>query len=186
MTVEQGQEFPRGVTFNYVPLDLEGKQDPLVCERPISLNLDKQMEDARSGKTLIVSVPGAFTPTCTANHIPPILSNLEKLKKEKSIELVIVISANDAFVLNAWAKLMLNNVEIGATRPKLLFCSDGNASFSKLNGLSVDASANGMGMRTARYATIIDNDTRKVLYLGKEVEKVVEFSGIDAILQAKL
>lgn len=185
MALQSGQEFPKDVAFRYIPIDLNAKQDPLACEQPILLKIDKLLEQT-DGNTLIVSVPGAFTPTCTANHIPPFLANLTKLKTEKNIEAIIVTSANDAFVLNAWGKLLLDGVEITEPRPQVYFASDGNVAFSLENDLSVDASANGMGTRTARYAIVIENKTRKVLYLGKEVERGVKLSGIDAVLQAKM
>lgn len=185
MPLKRREIFPKDVTFRYIPIDLNTKQDPLVCEQPILLNLDKLLEET-DGNTLIVSVPGAFTPTCTANHIPPFLANLKKLKNEKNIDAFIVISANDAFVLNAWGKLLLDNVKITEPKPRLFFASDSNSAFSLKNDLSVDASANGMGTRNSRYAVIIENKTRKVSYLGREVEKEVKFSGLDAVLQAKL
>lgn len=185
MGLKQDDKFPTDVTFKYIPIELNNTQDPLTCEQPILLKLDKHLEET-DGNTLIVSVPGAFTPTCTANHIPPFLTNLSKLKKEKNIGSIIVISANDAFVLNTWGKLLLSTVKVTEPAPKIFFASDGNAAFSKEYDLSVDASANGMGIRTARYAIVVEDKTRKISYLGKEVERGVKFSGIDAILQAKL
>lgn len=185
MALQQGDTFPKDIAFKFIPIDLNRKQDPLACEQPILLKLDKHLEQTE-GNTLIVSVPGAFTPTCTENHIPPFLNNLTKLKNEKNIGSIIVISANDAFVLNAWGKLLLSTVKVTEPAPKIFFASDGNAAFSKNNDLSVDASANGMGIRSARYAIVIEDKTRKILYLGKEIERGVKFSGIDAIMQAKL
>lgn len=182
--LKEGDTFPKGVTFKHIPID-PAALDPLACQIPAPLNVD-QILDQTTGNTLIVSVPGAFTPTCTENHIPPILNHLNDLKEKKNIQLVIIMSANDPFVLNAWGKLLLKESKVSSTGPKLMFASDGNAKFSQENGLSVDASANGMGIRSARFALIVQNGTKKVLYLGKEVERGVKYSGVEAILQAKL
>ena len=187
----EGGEFPQGVVFTHIPIDLSATKDqlnPLSCAIPTGLKLDKLFEELKQTaalNVLIVSVPGAFTPTCTENHIPPYLNNLNKLKDHK-IGAVIFISANDAFVLNAWGKLLIQDATLGNGEfPKVYFASDANAEFSKKNDLSVDVTSRGMGIRTARYALIVDGNGRKVKYVGKEVEKVVNFSGLDAVL-AKL
>lgn len=185
--VSQGDKFPEGVQFKYIPVELKKTEDPLACSIPTVLNVDKLLEEDKNGFTLIVSVPGAFTPTCTANHIPPYLNNLSELVEKKNINTLIVISANDAFVLNAWGKLLVAGAKMGdGPFPKVFFASDPLAEFSLKNGLSVDASANGMGIRTARYALAIRNSDRQIVYLGKETEKGVKVSGLDAVLQARL
>ncbi|CUM63731.1 uncharacterized protein PRCAT00001315001 [Priceomyces carsonii] len=186
MTLTEGDTFPKGVEFNYIPIDIEiRKQDPLSCSRPIKLFLDKLFEKHLSENILFVAVPGAFTPTCTENHIPPFLDHLNTLKKDKDIGAVVILSTNDAFVLNAWGKLLLEPVDLSGDLPELIFASDPNASFSKEYGLFNDATASGMGIRSARYAMLVDS-SRKIKYLGREVERGVKYSGYDAILNAKL
>lgn len=191
--LRQGDQFPANTELKYIPIELESlkDQDPLACSTPLPLSIDKLVakhQNETAHNILAVSVPGAFTPTCTANHIPPFLQNLAKLKAEKDIGVLIVLSANDAFVLNAWGKLLLQKIELNGVEkfPKVIFASDPSAKFSQENDLFVDASANGMGIRTARYALVIDAATGKVSYLGRETEKGVNVSGVDAVLNAKL
>lgn len=176
-----GDTFPAGVEFKYIPVNPD--ESPLACSIPILLKLDDQFEKlASDDKIAIVSVPGAFTPTCTENHIPPYLENFDKLRKEQNIKLLIVLSANDAFVLNAWGKLLLQGIK---DYEGIVFASDPNAEFSKANGLSKDATAAGMGIRTNRFA-LVANKEKKVVYLGIEEQRGVSVSGYEAILQAKL
>lgn len=187
MVLKVGDKFPEGVEFSYIPIDYSSAiYDPLVCSRPIKLNVDKFIKES-DGCTLIVSVPGAFTPTCTENHIPPILANLKALKQTQKINRVLIISANDAFVLNSWGKLLVKelNVDVEGSSVKLHFASDGNATFAQKNGLSVDASANGMGIRTSRFALVVDA-TGTVKYIGRESKPGVTSSGYEQIIRAKL
>lgn len=121
---------------------------------------------------MIVSVPGAFTPTCTANHIPPFIKKVSEIKN-KGVDDIIVLSANDAFVQSAWGKAL-------GGADKLIFASDGNAEFSEAAGLSVDLTDRGLGKRSARYAIIVDHG--KVSYVEQEPGREVTVSGVDAIL----
>lgn len=191
MSFTEGGEFPQGVEFTHIPIELSAAKDqlnPLACAIPTGLKLDKvlaELSQSDALKVLIVAVPGAFTPTCTENHIPPYLNSLPKLKENK-VGAVIFTSANDAFVLNAWGKLLILEATLGSGDfPKVFFASDPNAEFSQKHNLSVDVTSKGMGIRTARYALIVDGKDRKVQYIGKEVERAVNFSGLDAVL-AKL
>ncbi|ODV79723.1 Redoxin [Suhomyces tanzawaensis NRRL Y-17324] len=189
MSFQEGDQFPKDVTFTHVPIDLATVQtaSALACEIPTPLKLDKlfdQLADTSSPNVVIVSVPGAFTPTCTENHIPPYLTHLAALKNDKKVGALIIISANDAFVLNAWGKLLIKNeasVSASGDYPRVIFASDPAAKFSAAHDLSVDASANGMGIRTARYGLVVDAKSRKIKYLGKEVERGVKHSGYEAV-----
>lgn len=189
MTLSIGQPFPKDVTLAYIPIDISQSvaDDVLVCERPIPLSLDTLFAKYPDGNKAIVSVPGAFTPTCTENHIPPILQHLADLKKEKNIDVVIILSANDPFVINAWGKLLVKaNVTPGnADYPKLIFASDPNAKFSQDLELEFDGTAIGFGMRSARYAIIVGADN-VVKYVAKESGSGVEVSGYEALSAAKL
>lgn len=188
MTLSVGQSFPKDVTLAYVPIDISQPIDEnvLVCERPIPLSLDTLFAKYPEGNKVIVSVPGAFTPTCTENHIPPILQHLAQLKKEKNIDVVIILSANDPFVLNAWGKLLVKaNVSGKDDYPKLIFASDPNAKFSQSLELEFDGTAIGFGIRSARYAIIVGADNT-IKYVAKEAGPGVEVSGYDAISSAKL
>ncbi|MBQ5153981.1 peroxiredoxin, partial [Macrococcus caseolyticus] len=164
-----GSEFPKGVKFTYIPYS-EENADVKACGFPIQLDLDKELSGK---KVIIVAVPGAFTPTCMVNHIPPFGRRLSDLKS-KGVDDVIVISANDPFVLSAWGKVL-------GLDGKIKFASDPNASFSQSVGLSFDGTAKGMGIRTTRYAAVVDNG--KVTYLGVEENPgVATVSGADAVI----
>ncbi|ODV58857.1 peroxiredoxin family protein [Ascoidea rubescens DSM 1968] len=184
--IEVGTKFLLDVEFRYIPLDLE-TVDARVCPRPAKIQLDAEF--LKNKKIVIVSVPGAFTPTCSNSHIPDILKRLKDFK-EKGIDLLLVISNNDAFVLNAWKKDLFSylNISLKDTlkddfKPKVLFASDPNTSFSKKIGYWKDSSVYGMGIRTSRYAIVIDNGV--VTYSEQETQSGVSVSGVDAIL-AKL
>lgn len=170
MTVSEGSTFPKGVKFNYVPYSPEDS-DVLACGAPIALDLDKEIAGK---KVVLVAVPGAFTPTCTADHIPPFLSKIKDLKA-KGVDEVIVLAANDPFVMSAWGKALQ-----GADKAK--FVSDPNSQFAKANGLELDLTEKGMGVRVKRFAAIVDNG--KVTYIGVDAQGV-EKSGVDAVV-AKL
>ena len=106
--------------------------------------------DLTSGKKIVVfSVPGAFTPTCHASHLPGFLEHLDALK-ERGVDEVAVVSVNDVHVMNAWAQ---TTNAVG----KIRFLSDGNADFTKAVGMDVDLSIAGMGTRSARYSMIVDD-----------------------------
>jgi glutaredoxin/glutathione-dependent peroxiredoxin len=99
------------------------------------------------GKTvLLFSVPGAFTPTCSAKHLPGFVQNADALKA-KGIDSVACIAVNDVFVMNAWGK------DQGAG-DKVMMLADGNGDFSKAVGLTMDGTKFGMGVRGARFSFI--------------------------------
>lgn len=142
----------------------------LACGIPIAYDTAKQFPDK---KVVIVAVPGAFTPTCTANHIPPFISKFSQLQA-KGVDQVIVISANDPFVLSAWGKAL------EAKNKDIIFASDGNAAFSESIGKTLDLTSKGFGIRTGRYAIIVDHN--KVTYIDEEPGSDVTVSGVEAIL----
>lgn len=137
---------------------------------------DKTTSDVFSGKKVVVfAVPGAYTPTCNALHVPNFLGHLDALK-EKGVDTVACIAVNDMFVLHEWAK------STGALG-KIPFLSDGNGDFTKAIGLEFDASANGLGIRSQRYAMVVDDGVVKVLNV-EEVPKTAEASSAENILAA--
>ncbi|MEM8743168.1 MAG: peroxiredoxin [Pseudomonadota bacterium] len=137
---------------------------------------DMTTADVFSGKKVVVfAVPGAFTPTCNALHVPNFLGHLDAFA-EKGVDTVACISVNDMFVMNEWAK---STAALG----KILFLSDGNADFTKAIGLDFDASANGLGIRSKRYAMLVDDGVVSVLNV-EEVPKTVEASSAENILAA--
>ena len=106
-------------------------------------------------KVALFAVPGAFTPTCHQQHMPGFLSHLDELK-QKGVDAVACTSANDIFVLNNWAK------QTGADG-KIEMLSDGSAEFAKRLGLEIDLTAHGLGVRSKRYAMLVDDGVVKVL-----------------------
>jgi len=106
-------------------------------------------------KVALFSVPGAFTPTCSAKHLPGFLAQAEAIKA-KGVDEIACISVNDAFVMNAWGKSQ-------NTDGKVSMLADGNGDFSKALGLEMDATAYGMGMRGKRFSMIVDNGVMTVL-----------------------
>ena len=101
-----------------------------------------------NGKTVaLFAVPGAFTPTCSARHLPGFAENLEALKA-KGVDTVACVSVNDAFVMGAWAQS-----QDGAD--KILMLADGNGEFTRAVGLTMDAKGFGMGERSQRYSMLV-------------------------------
>lgn len=115
-----------------------------------------------SGKTVLMfAVPGAFTPTCSASHLPGYVVHLDALK-EKGIDEVVCLSVNDVFVMHAWGKA--NNAE------HLTMAADGLAEFTHSMGLELDISAAKMGVRSRRYAMLVTNGIVQQLWLDEPGE----------------
>jgi peroxiredoxin (alkyl hydroperoxide reductase subunit C) len=125
-------------------------------------------------KVVLFAVPGAFTPTCSAKHLPGFVQNYDALKA-KGVDEIACIAVNDAFVMGAWGK------EQG-TGDKITMLADGAAAFAKTIGLELDLNARGMGWRSQRYALIADDG--KVTHLGVEAPGGFEVSKAEAVLAA--
>ena len=100
-------------------------------------------------KVALFSVPGAFTPTCSARHLPGFVEKADELKG-KGVDEIACVAVNDAFVLQAWA-------EQSGAEGKVTMLSDGNGDFSKALGLTMDASKFGMGTRGQRWSAIVED-----------------------------
>ncbi|HYB05706.1 MAG TPA: peroxiredoxin [Methyloceanibacter sp.] len=112
--------------------------------------------DVFAGKKVVLfAVPGAFTPTCHLKHLPGFVDNADAFKK-KGVHTVACVAVNDPFVLDAWSKAV-------GGRGKVLFLSDGNGDFTKAIGLEFDGSGIGLGIRSKRYAMLVDDGLVKVL-----------------------
>jgi peroxiredoxin len=137
---------------------------------------DVSTQELTAGKKVVLfAVPGAYTPTCHAKHVPSYLDHFAALKA-KGVDTVACIAVNDAFVLDAWGKA------VGADG-KLTMLSDGNGTFTKAVGLDFDGSGFGLGTRSKRYSMLIDNGVVKALNI-EESPGVMEVSGADRILDA--
>jgi peroxiredoxin len=135
----------------------------------------KTTDEVFKGKKVVLfAVPGAFTPTCSKNHLPGFVSNADTIKG-KGIDAIAVTSTNDAFVQNAWKQ---------ATDPegKIDFLSDGNADFAKALGLDLDASAMGLGTRSKRYSMIVEDGVVKSLNI-EDAPGKADISGAENLLK---
>jgi peroxiredoxin len=101
-----------------------------------------------SKKVVLFALPGAFTPTCSTKHVPGFLGNAAAIRA-KGVDTIACVSVNDAFVMGAWA------ADRG-TGSEILMLADGNGDFTKAVGLELDASGFGMGVRSQRYAMIVN------------------------------
>jgi glutaredoxin/glutathione-dependent peroxiredoxin len=125
-------------------------------------------------KVALFALPGAFTPTCSAKHLPGFVNKAAEIKA-KGVDAIACLSVNDVFVMNAWGKDQKAD-------GKVMMLADGNAEFTKAVGLELDASGFGMGQRSKRYAMIVDNGVVKTLNV--EPPGAFEVSSAEAILKA--
>ena len=125
-------------------------------------------------KVVLFALPGAFTPTCSAKHLPGFVQHAEAIKG-KGIDAIACLSVNDAFVMDAWGKAQ----NVGE---KVMMLADGNADFSKAVGLTMDGTGYGMGTRACRYAMVIDNGVVKALNV--EAPGAFEVSSAESVMKA--
>jgi peroxiredoxin len=131
-------------------------------------------DDLFKGKKVVLfALPGAFTPTCSAKHLPGFVNHFDQIKA-KGIDTVACLSVNDAFVMDAWGK------QQNAT-DKVLMLADGNGDFSKAVGLTMDGTAYGMGLRASRYAMVIQDGVVRALNV--EAPGAFEVSSAEAVLK---
>jgi len=136
---------------------------------------DISTDEIFGGKKVVVfSLPGAFTPTCSAKHLPGFVQNAGALKG-KGVDTIACVSVNDAFVMNAWGK----DQNVG---DDVMMLADGNAEFSDAVGLSFDGSGFGMGTRAQRYAMVVEDGV--VTTLNVEQPGAFEVSSAEAVLEA--
>jgi peroxiredoxin len=159
MAIKVGDKIP-SVALRYMNKD--GKPTPITTD-----------EIFKGKKVVLFALPGAFTPTCSAAHLPGFVVNADAIKKRK-VDRIVCLSVNDAFVMHAWGKSQ--NVD-----DNIMMLADGSAEFTKAVGLDDDRTAQGMGVRSRRYAMIVDNGVVKAL----NVEAPGEFkvSSAEAVLK---
>ena len=127
----------------------------------------------RGKKVVLFAVPGAFTPTCSEQHLPGFLQQAAAFKA-KGIDTIACVAVNDPFVLNAWDKA-------NAVDGRIVLLSDGNAEFTKAIGLDFDASAVGLGTRSKRYAMVVDDGVVRTLLI-EDVPSKAQKSSAEALL----
>ena len=128
----------------------------------------------QAGKVVMFSLPGAFTPTCSARHLPGFIEYADRLKA-KGVSRIVCLAVNDPFVMRAWA-------EKSGVGDKILMLPDGNAEFTKAMGMTADMSAYGLGVRGKRFVLVAENG--KVTYIAVEQPGQFDVSSASAVLAA--
>ncbi len=147
MTIKAGDTLPDGKLQEYIEVEGDG------CS--VGPNTFDVRAQAKGKKIVIFGLPGAFTPTCSAKHVPSYVQNLDTLKT-KGVDEVWCLAVNDAFVMDAWAR---DQKAYG----KIRFMADGSADYAKKLGLELDLNARGMGMRCQRFSMLVDDGVVKSL-----------------------
>ena len=147
-----------------------GKLKTMTAEGPKDISTD---EIFAGKKVVLFAVPGAFTPTCSAKHLPGFVDKAAELKK-KGIDTIACVSVNDAFVMDAWGKAQ-------SVGDKVVMLGDGNGDFTKAMGLELDGTAVGLGKRSQRYSMVVDNGVIKQLYV--EQPRAFEVSSAEHMLK---
>ena len=133
-----------------------------------------KVADAAAGKTIaIFGLPGAFTPTCSAKHVPSFVQKFDQLK-QAGVDEIWCISVNDAFVMGAWAR-----DQKAAGKVRML--ADGSAEFAKATGLTLDLTARGMGLRSNRYSMLVKDGVVRTLNI--EAPGKFEVSDANTLLE---
>lgn len=163
-----GDKLPAGTLMEYIEVEGEG------CSiGPNAFDVEK----STAGKTIaIFGLPGAFTPTCSAKHVPGYVAKFDELKAA-GVDEIWCVSVNDAFVMGAWGRDQ-------KTAGKVRMMGDGSAAFTQATGLTLDLTARGMGLRSNRYSMLVKDGVVKTLNI--EGPGKFEVSDADTMLkQAK-
>jgi glutaredoxin/glutathione-dependent peroxiredoxin len=147
MTIKVGDRLPAGTLNEFIDVEAEG------CA--LGPNTFKVEGLVKGKKIVIFGLPGAFTPTCSAKHVPGYVASFGPLK-EKGVDEVWCLSVNDAFVMGAWGKDQ-------KTAGKVRMMADGSAEYTKKLGLELDLTQRGMGVRCQRFSMLLDDGVVKSL-----------------------
>ena len=142
MTIKVGDKMPAGV------FSMPGQDGPQ------KITTDQLFAGK---KVVLFSVPGAFTPTCDARHLPGFVQHAADFKA-KGVDTVACMAVHDVFVMKAWGKA-------SAVEDKVLMLADGNAEYAKALGLELDATGFGMGIRGQRFALVVENGVAKGVFV---------------------
>ncbi|MDG2107843.1 MAG: peroxiredoxin [Woeseiaceae bacterium] len=159
MTISVGENMPSG-TFGV-----------MADAGPSSISTNDLFSDKR---VVLVSVPGAFTPTCSMSHLPGYIDQISSLTK-KNVDTVACMAVNDVFVMDAWGK----DSGVGNN---IIMLADGNGEYARALGLEMDATSFGMGIRSQRFAIIVDDGV--ISHLAIEAPGQLDVSKAEAILEA--
>ena len=145
--IKVGDKLPAGKLQEFVEVEGEG------CSiGPNTFETDKELAGK---KVAIFALPGAFTPTCSAKHVPGFVEQADKFKAA-GVDEIWCVSVNDAFVMGAWARDQ-------KTAGKVRMMADGSADWTKALGLTLDLTTKGMGVRSQRFSMLVDNGVVKTL-----------------------
>lgn len=139
-TADAPEQIEKGQTLPEAQLTIMGDDGPQTIT---------SRELCGHGTSVIFAVPGAFTPTCSAQHLPGFVENAQAFF-DKDVDRLVCVAVNDVFVMDAWAKQ-------GHVDNKIIMAADGNGDFSRALGLEMDATAFGMGHRCQRFALIVQD-----------------------------
>jgi glutaredoxin/glutathione-dependent peroxiredoxin len=159
MTIKVGDRVPSG---SFTVMTAEGPKP-------------KTTDELFKGKKVVLfAVPGAFTPTCHRNHLPGFVKNAAAIKA-KGVDTIAVTGVNDVFVMDAWKKASGGDA--------IEFLADGSGNWAKALGLTMDLSERGLGVRSQRYAMLVQDGVIKALNI-EDAPGKAEISGADNILKA--
>ena len=147
MTIKVGDKLPTGTLQEFFEIEKDGCA---VGPNPVKVD-----ELTKGRKIVIFGLPGAFTPTCSAKHVPSYVANYDKLKA-KGVDTIACMSVNDAFVMGAWGRDQ-------KTGDKVRMLADGSADYTKALGLELDLSARGLGLRCQRFSMLVDDGVVRTL-----------------------
>jgi len=158
MAIQEGDQLPDATFF----VMQDGRPSP------------RSTQDLFGGKKVVLfAVPGAFTPLCSEQHLPGYVTHADALKA-KGVDSIVCTAVNDAFVMDAWGQ----DREVG----DMVMAADGNGAFAKALGLELDATGFGLGVRSERYAMVVEDG--RVTKLSVEGPNKFEVSKAEAILEA--
>ena len=165
MTIQVGHKLPASTLKEFIEVETEG------CS--LGPN-DVDVVQASAGKTIaLFALPGAFTPTCSAKHVPGYVAQYDALRAA-GVDEIWCVSVNDAFVMGAWARDQ-------KTGTKVRMLGDGSAAFTTAAGLSLDLTERGMGVRSQRYSALVVDGV--VQALNVEAPRKFEVSDAETILK---
>ena len=142
MTIKAGDRIP------------EGKLKIMGADGPVNVTAAELLG---KGRVVLFSVPGAFTPTCDAKHLPGFVDKAAALRG-KGVDKIVCMAVNDVFVMNAWGK----SAGVGDA---IVMAADGNGDYARALGLELDARGFGMGMRGQRFALVVENGVVRQVYV---------------------
>jgi len=164
MTIKVGDRVPDGTLTEFIETETEG------CT--LGPNAFQVADLVRGKKIAVFAVPGAFTPTCSAKHVPGFVAQADAFRA-KGVDEIWCVAVNDAFVMGAWGR----DQKVGS---KVRMLADGAAVWTRALGLELDLVARGMGVRSQRYSALIEDGV--VTHLNVEAAGKFEVSDADTLL----